>query len=44
MGHKAQGHIHYIFYCIVFRSLHRHDVMVQILAGSVLLGLCVGVI
>jgi hypothetical protein len=41
VSYGAQGKgdpLHYILYCILFRSLHRHEVMVQILGGSVELG------
>jgi hypothetical protein len=32
------GLLHYILYCILFHSLHCHEVMVQILGRSVKLG------
>jgi hypothetical protein len=32
------GLLHYILYCILFRSLHRHELMVQISGGNVKLG------
>ena len=38
VSYGAQGTgwpLHYILYCILFRSLHHHEVMVQILGGSV---------
>ena len=39
MGHKAQGGftLHNI-YCVLFRSLHRHEDLVQSSGGSVKLG------
>ncbi len=32
------GLLHSILYCVLFRSLHCHEVMAQILGGSVKLG------
>ena len=37
MGHRASGPLQHT-YCILFRSLDRHEVMVQISGGSVKLG------